>query len=60
MAEIMAVTNEAGYGSSIHPAWSLKFFLILTLILTTGVSGKKLSSIGLEMAEILAVTNKAG
>ena len=30
MAEIMAVTNEAGYGSSIHPGWSLKFFLILT------------------------------
>ena len=42
MAEIMAVTNEAGYGSSIHPGWGLKFFVILTLILPTGGSGKKI------------------
>ena len=46
MAEIMAVTNKAGYRNSIHPGWSLKFFVILTLIL--------------EMADVFAVTNRVG
>ena len=46
MAEIMAVTNKAGYRSSIHTDGSLKFFVILTLIL--------------EMADVFAVTNRAG
>ena len=38
MIEIMAVTSKAG---SIHTGWSPKFFVILTLILPTGGSGKK-------------------
>ena len=43
MAEIMAVTNEAGYGSSINPGWGLNFFVILILILPTGGSNIQLN-----------------
>ena len=43
------------------PSWCLNFFVVLTLLLPTGVlPKKKFSSIGWEMAEILTVTNKAG
>ena len=43
------------------PSWCLKFFVVLTLLLPTGVlPKKKFSSNGWEMAEILTVTNKAG
>ena len=58
LAEILAVTNEHGYGSSIRPGWSIKFLVVLTF--STGGSSKKFSSNGYEMVEILEVINKTG
>ena len=61
MAEIMAVTNEADFGSSINLGCGLKFFVVWHYW-SYPLEGQenKFSLIGLEMAEIFAVTNKAG
>ena len=58
MAEILAVTNKAGYRSS----WlKLKIFCSLDIAITHwSVTKKNFSWNGWEMAEILTVTNKAG
>ena len=52
MADILAVTKKPGIEA---PSWNLNFFVDWTLLLPTGGLAKKFSSIGSEMAEILAV-----